>query len=345
MTKAKVSIIMPAYNAAGFIHRSVGSILSQSYENLELIVVNDGSKDDTAAVLADIAAQDSRLRPITVENGGPAMARNHGIAASDPESEYIMFIDSDDELLPDAVEYAMQGAAKGADMTVFGFSIVAADGSVRNYCEEECFISRENFGKEFARIYKANLLNQVWGKLYSAKLIRENAVRFEDYRWGEDRLFIFDCIEHVQSIAILPDCKYLYIMQQGESLITRFYDKKFHVCLEIDKRIQKLCEEFGVEDDSAFRYMFAKSIFSCLTNLFTPSCKLNAEEKRSFVSAVTSDEHVKSRTADAYGGISVKALCAVMHTGSVVLNLLAFRAVAFVGKVAPALFIKLKHKK
>ena len=123
MMNAKVSIIMPAYNAAGFIRRSVGSILAQSYENLELVVVNDGSKDNTAEVLADIAAQDSRLRPLTVENGGPAMARNHGIAAADPESEYIMFIDSDDELLPDAVEYAVQGAAKGVDMTVFGFSM------------------------------------------------------------------------------------------------------------------------------------------------------------------------------------------------------------------------------
>jgi len=345
MMNAKVSIIMPAYNAAGFIRRSVGSILAQSYENLELVVVNDGSKDNTAEVLADIAAQDSRLRPLTVENGGPAMARNHGIAAADPESEYIMFIDSDDELLPDAVEYAVQGAAKGADMTVFGFSIVAADGSVRNYCEDACVISRENFGEEFARIYKANLLNQVWGKLYSAKLIRENKVRFEDYRWGEDRLFIFDCLEHVQSVAILPDCKYLYIMQQGESLITKFYDKKFQVCLEIDKRIQKLCTDFAVKEDSAFRYMFAKSIFSCLTNLFTPSCKLNAEEKRAFVRSVINNEQVKTRTAGAFGGASVKILCALMRTGSVGLNLLAFRAVAFVGKVAPALFIKLKHKK
>ena len=93
MTNGKVSIIMPAYNAAGFIHRSVGSILSQTYKNLELVVVNDGSKDNTAAVLADMAAQDDRLRPISVENGGPAMARSHGLDAVDPESEYIMFID------------------------------------------------------------------------------------------------------------------------------------------------------------------------------------------------------------------------------------------------------------
>lgn len=345
MMDAKVSIIMPAYNAAGFIRRSVSSILNQSYKNLELVVVNDGSKDDTEAVLAEIAAKDKRLQPLTVENGGPAIARNHGIAAADPESEYIMFIDSDDELLPDAIEYAMQGAAKGADLTIFGFSIVNADGSRRNYCEAEGFISRENFGGEFARIYKANLLNQVWGKLYSAKLIRENKVRFEDYRWGEDRLFIFDCLEHVQSIAILPECKYLYIMQQGESLITRFYDKKFHVCLEIDKRIQNLCAEFEIQDDSVFRYMFAKSIFSCLTNLFTPSCKLSREEKRAFVKSVINNEQVKSRTANPFGGISVKALCAVIHTGSVGLNLLAFRAVTLVGKLAPALFIKLKHKK
>ena len=198
---AKVSLVMPAYNAAGFIRRSVGSVLSQSYKNIELIVVDDGSKDNTAAVLSEIAAEDERLRPITVENGGPAMARNRGIEAASPDTDYFMFIDSDDELLPDAVEYALKGAESGAELVAFGFTIVSADGSKRDYCEPEKLISRSDFGKEFADLYKANLLNQVWGKLYSAELLRDGGVRFKDYRWGEDRLFIFDCLEKVEKLV------------------------------------------------------------------------------------------------------------------------------------------------
>jgi len=342
---AKVSLVMPAYNAAGFIRRSVGSVLGQSYRNIELIVIDDGSKDDTAAVLAEIAAEDGRLRPITVENGGPAMARNRGIEAASEDTDYFMFIDSDDELLPDAVEYALKGAESGADLIAFGFTIVSADGSKGDYCEPEALIAKEDFGACFADLYKANLLNQVWGKLYSAELLRAGGVRFKDYRWGEDRLFIFDCLEKAEKIAVLPECKYLYIMQKGESLITKFYDKKFQVCLEADEQVERLCRNFGVEDESVFKYMFAKSIFSCLTNLFTPSCKLSAGEKRDFVRSVIKNEHVLRRTEKPSGGMAVKLLCAVMHTGLVGLNLLTFRMVAFAGKAAPKLFMALKHKK
>ena len=340
----KVSLIMPAYNAREHIARSVGSILDQSYENWELIVVNDGSKDDTADILAEIAAKDSRVKPMTVENGGPAAARNKGIAAASADTEYFMFIDSDDEYLPDAIEYAMGGAERGAELVVMGYSIVSADGKRRDYFEPEGFYT-ENFGEDFARLYKANLLNQVWAKLYSARIIRDFGVTFPDYRWGEDRFFVFDCLENANAVCVLPQCKYLYIMQQGESLISKYYDKKFQVCLEIDQRVEKLCRKYKPKDDSVFRYMFAKSIFSCLTNLFTPSCKLSGSEKRSFVKSVISNERVKSRTKGCSGGAAVKLLCAVLHSGSASLNLLAFRAVALAGKLAPTLFIKLKHKK
>lgn len=342
--QGKVSIIMPAYNAEGFIARSVGSVLNQSYKNLELVVVNDGSKDNTEKVLLELAAKDSRLKPITVENGGPAVARNKGIEAASKDADYFMFIDSDDEFTPDAVEYAMQGMEQGADLVLCGFTIVSADGSRRDYCEDGGFYTPENFGENFAALYKANLLNQVWGKLYKAELIRDD-VRFQDYRWGEDRLFIFDCLEKEPKICVLPECKYLYIMQIGESLISRFYDKKFKVCLEIDERIEALCKKFGVKDEGVFRYMFAKSIFSCLTNLFTPSCKLSAGEKRAFVKNLVNNERVLSRTKGASGGAAVKALSAVIGSRIVCLNLLCFKMVAAAGKIAPKLFMAIKHKK
>lgn len=340
----KVSLIMPAYNAGAHIARSVGCILNQSYKNLELIVVDDGSKDDTAKILAELAAADGRLKPITVENGGPAKARNLGIAAAAADTDYFMFIDSDDEYLPDAIEYAMEGAQRGAELVIMGYTIVSADGSRRDYSEPEGFYT-ENFGEDFARLYKANLLNQVWGKLYSARIIRDFNVTFPDYRWGEDRFFVFDCLENADAVCVLPDCKYLYIMQQGESLISKYYDKKFQVCLEIDERVEKLCRKYKPKDESIFRYMFAKSIFSCLTNLFTPSCKLSFAEKRAFVKSVTDNERVQQRTKDAAGGLPVKLLCTVLHSKSTLLNLLCFKMVAFAGKVAPKLFIKLKHKK
>lgn len=341
----KVCFIIPAYNAEKYIEASLESVLSQSHGNLEVIVVNDGSKDATAEIVSRISRQDSRLRLLTVENGGPALARNHGLEAMSADVDYVMFLDADDLLLPGAVEYALGAARKGAELVMMGFSIENPDGSRRDYFENEQWLGPEQLGEALPRLYMANMLNQVWAKLFSASLIRDNALRFLDYRWGEDRLFIFDCLEKIKCAAVLPERYYLYIMHPGESLITRFYDKKAEACRLADNRVRQLCERFGTKDDAPCRYMFVKSIFSCLTNLYSPSCTLSHGEKREYMRSILVDKQFRERSRGSFGGISVKLMCAVMRTGLVELNLLMFRAVAFVGKSAPKLFMALKHKK
>lgn len=341
---SKVAVIMPAYNASEFIEASVRSILAQSYRDIELIVVNDGSKDNTGDILRRIAAEDSRLRPVTIPNGGPANARNHGLTLISPGTEWIMFADSDDELRHDAIDYAISNA-DGAELVLLGFKIRNADGSEAEYFEPEELIEHAQMGGSLGRLYKANLLNQVWAKLFKAELLLNNAIRFPDYRWGEDRLFIYSCLEHADRVKVLPECIYSYIMHPGESLITKYYDKKFAVCLESDKRMQQLCTRYGIIEEGDFRYMFAKSIFSCMSTLFANNCPLSDKEKRREIAKIISHPQVKERCQNAFGGAAVKGLCSVIQTGSVPLNYAAFRTVAWAGEALPALFTKLKHKK
>ena len=342
---ARTTFIMPAYNAEAWIESSVRSVLDQTERDLRLLVVDDGSTDSTAAILARLAAEDARLTPLRVPNGGPAMARNRALEQLGEATDYVMFLDADDYLLPDALAYALQGARRGADLTVFGFSIRGLDGELRDYCEPEEMLDRSTIGASLGRLYKANLLNQVWGKLFSARLLREHAIRFPDYRWGEDRLFLFDCLEHCESICVLPGCKYQYVMHPGESLISKYYDKKFPVCLEIDRRAQALCRRFGVEDDAPFRYMFLKSVFSCLTTLFTPGCPLDAAGRRAAAAEILASEELRERSRGAEGGLPVKVLAAVLRSGSPGLSLAAFHAVAGIGRAAPELFRRIKHRK
>lgn len=342
---ASLTLIMAAWNAEKYIERSVRSVLRQTYRDLELIVVNDGSTDATEALLARMAAADGRLRPITTVNGGPGKARNLALEQLSPETKYLMFIDADDELLPDAAEKAVAAAERGADLVLLGFSIMAMDGGRRDYCEPEQTLDRDALGKALGRLYKANLLNQIWAKLFRADVIRAEKIRFPDYRWGEDRFFVFDCLERAQTVAVLPDCLYRYIMHEGESLISRYYDRKFAVCLEIDRRMEAMCRELAVPDESDFRYMFSKSVFSCLTTLFTPSCPLTEAEKRSFAQEITANERVRRRCRDTGAGLPTESLCAVLQSGKPGLVLAVFRAVAWVGQTAPDLFTKLKHRK
>ena len=340
----QVTVIIPAYNAEAYIKRCVRGILAQTHRELRLLVVDDGSTDRTGAILDALAAEDPRLQPLHAENGGPAAARNRALDLLGPETDYILFSDADDEMPPDAIEYALREGA-GADLVLTGFSIVQPDGSQSDYSEPYERLDPDTMGAALGRLYKANLLNQVWAKLFRASLILDAGLRFADYRWGEDRLFVYDCLERARSVAVLPECKYRYLMHPGESLITKYYDKKLEVCLLSDRRMQALCRRFGVEDEADFRYMFMKSVFSCLTTLYAPSCTLRPAEKRAEIRRIVSDEQVRARSRDVFGGPSVKLLCAVVRSASVPLNALCFRAVARAGALAPRLFTKLKHRK
>lgn len=135
-------------------------------------------------------------------------------------------------------------------------------------------------------------------------------------------------------------------LHPGESLITKYCQgTSSRICIESDNRMQSLCSHFGVTDERDFRYMFTKSIFSCITTLFSPSCPLSHREKREYVRAVIENPHVRSRCSDVFGGFSAKFLCAVIRGGSVSLNMAVFYFVALAGKLAPKLFMTLKHRK
>ena len=136
MPAPRVAIIIPAYNAADYIEASVRSILRQSVGDFQLLVVNDGSTDRTGEILERLAREDGRITPITVANGGPAKARNLALTRVPAGTEYLMFCDADDELAPDALEYALEKGG-GADLVLMGFSILGPDGSRADYCEPE----------------------------------------------------------------------------------------------------------------------------------------------------------------------------------------------------------------
>ena len=337
-----VTVIIPAWNAERYLEATLESLLNQSHRALRILVVDDGSTDSTPRILERIHKADPRLQYWTVPNGGPAKARNFALEQMPPETDFVMFLDADDLLLGDAISYALEGA-EGAELVIFGFAIRQTDGTLLPYCEPEQLLERRDLGESLPRLYKANLLNQVWAKLFSAELVKD--IRFPDYRWGEDRLFLFQALERAERVKILPECKHRYVMHEGESLITRYYDKKFRVCCEVDEAMERLCEELRVTEQADFRYMFAKSVFSCMTTLYARSCRMTKAEKRTVVSQIVNDPRVQCRCRACAGGLPVNLLCAVLLSRLVGLNLFVFRLVAWCGEHLPRLFTRIKHRK
>lgn len=342
-----IMVIMPAYNAEKTLERSVRSVLEQTWPNVRLLIVDDGSSDSTPQILRRLSEEDGRLSYLTTANQGPAKARNTGLdalQASGMDEGFLTFMDADDELLPDALSCAME-VAGSAELILFGFTIVEQDGRERHYYEEDALLDRDTMKTAFPRLYKANLLNQVWGKLFSVPLLFKSGIRFQDYLWGEDRLFVFDFMEQTEYIAVCSACKYRYIMYPGDSLISRFFPGKIDACIEADRRARELSARYDAGDSADLRYMFAKSVFSCITTLFSPGCTLTRQEKLATVREICSKPEIIERCRDTAGGAAPNVLCAVLRTGNAPLILETFHAVADVSTRLPDVVMRIKHRK
>ena len=344
----KLSIIVPVYNVADLIKDTLDCVLAQSFGDFELILVDDGSTDGTRDILADYAARDARIRVLPQANAGPAIARNNGIAAA--SGSYVLFLDSDDTLVDGALQtIADEIDRHPCDMLIFGFRIINVSGGTDFlYTYPETYLTQKSdLTEHFGSLYQSNLLNQVWNKAYRTAFLQESGCKFSDYRYGEDRLFVFDLLPRSESVYITDACLYNYFIRSKESLVTKFYDKKFEVCNLFDRSIRSFIADYAITDETSLQeinYMYLKSILSCETNLFLPSCPYSRKEKKARLKEILNHEQVRAACARYTSrGLVLNIIVRVMRSRSVFLNHWMAWAISFVSRHFSTAFIKAKH--
>lgn len=214
MDKPLVSAIIPAYNAEKYIGRCLDSLLKQSYENIEIIVVNDGSTDNTSALLQ--AIDDPRLRVIEVPNGGVSKARNIGIRAA--KGSYLQFLDADDYITKDATFLLLNKALQNtADLVVADFyrvnkGRVSAKGDIAT----DELLTRKDYALYMLERPADYYYGVLWNKLYRRDIINEhNLAMDEDVSFCEDFLFNLDYLRHCERIVALRVPIYYYFKTAG----------------------------------------------------------------------------------------------------------------------------------
>lgn len=233
-----VSIIVPMYNAAGFISRCVESICAQTYKSIEILLLNDGSRDDTLAICRALAAKDPRIALVDKANTGAADTRNQGLALA--HGKYIQFVDSDDWLAPDFTEKLVCAAeAASADLVISPFWMVYPENYVEHPRPWEKAVNavlKRNpprtraygylpagvyTGQEYARqlIRKPNTFyyGVLWNKLYRRDVLVEHGVRFRRELFAEDQLFNIEYLRFVHTAVSIPDICYYYL-QNSQSV-------------------------------------------------------------------------------------------------------------------------------
>ena len=190
----KVSIIIPVYNSEKYISKCLDSVLNQTYENIEVLVINDGSKDNSINILKEYEKKDNRIVVIDKENEGVAKTRNMGIKKA--TGEYIMFIDNDDYIDEDYVEKYLS-SNNGEDIVI---------GSYKRTDIKDKVLFKYNLDENST--WSKYVVLAPWAKLYKKEFLINNKIEFLNYGIGEDVYFNLLCYSKTNKIKVINDFKY-----------------------------------------------------------------------------------------------------------------------------------------
>ena len=220
----RVSVIVPVYQVEAYLAKCLDSILAQTFTDFELILVDDGTRDDCPRIMTRYAAMDARIRCIHKENGGLSSARNAGLDIA--RGEYIAFVDSDDTVEPTMLADAVAAAQRtGAQLVIYNYRLVTEDG-VQDACrlpmkDETLDIDQMGLANYFYRYWMPYVHGQeAWCRLYRRDIIEQNHLRYapNDEIFAEDTLFSAMYLMHVHTLAALTK-PYVNYLQRGDSLM------------------------------------------------------------------------------------------------------------------------------
>lgn len=210
-----VSIIVPVYNGEKYIERCLRSLISQTYDNIEIIVLNDGSTDHTGLILEKYAKLDDRILVINKGNSGVSDTRNQGLRLA--RGEFVQFVDSDDWLTSDATEKMVAGMMHQSEMVICDYNrVVDHNIVVKGHIPQEGRIERSQFALYMMKAPANYYYGVLWNKMFRMDIIKEHRLDFPiEIDWCEDLRFNLEYLQYVKHVFVLQQPLYYYVLTKG----------------------------------------------------------------------------------------------------------------------------------
>lgn len=260
--KVLISVIVTAYNIKDYLPRCLDSLLRQTYENLEVIVVDDGSTDGTAAICDDYAAKNARISVIHKENGGPSSARNAGVAIA--HGEYIGYVDGDDWTEPEMYEHMLAACMEHhAEISICTYRQVGKGGEEIYPTGDVAVLPRE----EALEIYisghpQYRIYHSVWSKLFRRDVIQD--IAFQEGRKSEDIMYTTWAMCKAAKCVFLDTPYYNYMMDREDSIMnTKLGERRFGDEIPFWKEQSTYLAKMGMQELSrkALYQFYRKMLF------------------------------------------------------------------------------------
>lgn len=300
-----VSVIIPVYNVEKFLNRCVDSILSQTYKNIEIILVDDGALDSSPQICDEYAHKDTRVNVVHKQNGGLASARNAGLKVA--KGDYILFVDSDDWIKGNTVEELLNIAIKN-EVDFVRFIPVSAgypdrpDGTPINFGTED-FMEEGvyNKGKMIKDIYPRLFVTPqltmgpivaAWRSLYNRKFLVDNNLYFdEEVKYSEDAIFSAKVVYNSNKFYYIKGGYYYNYFYNTSSITKSFKKDRWNVCKILSSTFKK---EFGNKSDYDFsKQLHLEDIYNVLNGLGQNTHIESFKERYKYIKDIFNDDFTK----------------------------------------------------
>lgn len=255
-----ISVIVPVYNTAPYLNQCLSSILTQTYSDLEIICINDGSTDESLKILQTIAQNDPRVIVLSQENSGVSAARNAGLEMA--HGDYVAFVDSDDELEPDMYETLLNLATDyHADIAHCGYKKIHLDGTEKDVQGTKKLLVQDSWEAAYCLLAGENFTGGLWNKLYKRELFSD--VHFDtSLKINEDVLVNVQVFCKAKKLVFFDVPKYHYFERQGSSCSRTNLLRKKQDCVAAAEKMLELCRNTPIES------ICAKRLQVMLTDLY-----------------------------------------------------------------------------
>lgn len=215
----KVSVIVPVYNVYDYLERCLNSLVNQTLKELEIIIVDDGSPDDSYKIIEKYTKKYQNIKAYKKENGGLSSARNYGLKYA--TGEYIAFVDSDDYIESNMYQ-EMYDKAKSHDfdMVVSDLYYIYPDKKVKASSN----LPRDIFEKKDVKEAMLNIYPAAWNKIYKSEMLKKSKIKFKEGVWYEDVEFLYRLFPYLKTIGVVSKPFYNYVQRSGA--ITSTYDER-----------------------------------------------------------------------------------------------------------------------
>ena len=345
----KVSVIVPAYKVEAYIERAVQSVLRQTMADFELIIVDDGSPDQTGLIADRLAEQDARIRVIHQANAGAPAARNRAMETA--QGRYFFFMDADDWAEEDMLEALCALADKhGLDAVIAGFFI-------DTYYDDEHFTSQtlsqpsEIYPSQAAfraaayRLFDRNLLYTPWNKLFRADWLKRNGIVFPNTFW-DDFPFNLAVFRDIGRVGVTEKAYYHFIRARAESETARYRPEMYEKREQEHQWMLELYEHWNISDSASMEMVhrrYAERVVGCVENTACPACPKKLSEKNADIKVMLQNPALKTALKIARPrSLVMKLLLFSLKTGIAPLVLLEGQFISLVKRKNIRRFAQLK---